>query len=705
MSKQLVAIAREFAFPSTSGLCLYLHTTYSGTPVTPRISDESWQLLWSHLFEPRSPTLPHAQLPIGGKIEFDIDLGKARWYESWIGMARRDLMDVPVSVTPSRPESLAHWRADSRTTTVLDDRTEQPDEPLDMLHLGRAPRNPVQRHVPRKLSLLDRYEATSVRSGSKLVPRDMSPPSPSPAAAVPEARHPLALSPIVQGGSEPASARKDIDRFVNSWRQSATVAASPMAATGQTSLDPVNLPNDMSLADPSLDDDVDATSELNLEDFQWSVSSLGPPDYDDDDLYSLDSWRLPSVHLDRRLEGSVLLSPTTCTSFGPPDWDDDYMSYSIASRLPSPDIAARMIDDCPPTPSTATSWGPPLSYPPSPARSALSYAPSVDVGQRCMSAVPLTPSTATSWGPPLSYPPSPATPYHVHTPDVAQRTFELEAPPLRRYPRLPPPEGLIEIGVAVQVAVHYDEEPVDPDREDVAGQEESADEESHYDDEEEEGVEVEVEPWRSVWPYNSTAEPSSAGAPAASPYSFVFPRRPTSPAVEEGDVAETVQSGGVASLVWPYYNTYAEEAAPAVQAAATREVAEEAPAASTSQFSMVWPYYTTQTEEPSTSVASEVQHFDDDVPPPPERKERKISPFTFVIPTYESPVTAILATAPAAAAAEEASTSTLPVSSSTAAPAPSWQHVWPMFGSRFAAISEEPVQSYTPRYPYFNLCK
>lgn len=613
-------------------------------------------MLWSHLFEPRSPTLQHAQLPIGGKIEFDIDLGKARWYESWIGMARRDHMDVPVSVAPSRAESLAHWRGDSRTT-VLDDQTEQHEEPLDILHLGRPPRGSSQRHIPRKLSLLDRFESSSVRSGSKLNPRNHSPPSPAPEPEPePELHHPSALSPIIQGGSEPATARKDIDKFVNSWRASATLVASPMAATGQTSLDPANMPNDLPINSPSAD--ADEYSELNLEDFQWSVTSLGPPDYDDEDLQSFRSWRLPSVHLDRRNEGSVCLTPTTCTSFGPPDWDDDYRSYvSYISRLPSPDLAARMIEDCPPTPSTATSWGPPLSYPPSP--SAMSYAPSVDIAQRAMSAVPLTPSTATSWGPPMSWPSTPATPYHVHTPDVGQRTFELGVPP-RRYPRPAPTEG------------------------------------------------AEAEPWKSVWPYNSTAE--TAEGAAGSPYSFVFPRRPSSPVafdevqVEQHPVRDiTSQVAGPSSLVWPYYNTYKEESAPAPivevmedESAPVQEV--EVPASHPAQpFSMVWPYFNTYQGGSSSSQAREISAADDTPPPPPPRV-RKESPFRFVFPKDEQPV---------------ASTSS-PLSTPAPAHSPSWTQVWPLFGQKFAGVDEETISaeqrlpsvlSRSTRYPYFNICE
>ena len=50
---------------------------------------------------------------------------------------------------------------------------------------------------------------------------------------------------------------------------------------------------------------------------------------DDDELESVESqWYPPSVHLDRRLQGSVCLTPTTCTSWGPPDDDFDFSPIS-----------------------------------------------------------------------------------------------------------------------------------------------------------------------------------------------------------------------------------------------------------------------------------------------------------------------------------------------------------------------------------------
>ncbi|KAI0092421.1 hypothetical protein BDY19DRAFT_482973 [Irpex rosettiformis] len=641
MSSQLSAIAREFAFPSTTGLCLYLHTSHGGIPITPRITDESWPLLWAHLFEPRSPASASApQLPIGGRIEFDIDPNKARWLDAWLGLLRRENLDVPVSAAPSRRGSLSHFREDSRTT-FHDDRTEEPLEGAPVILPPRISKTPVHRHVPRKLSLLDRLESSSARSGSKFAARAGN--SPSPPAFLDTVQRPsIGLSPIVQE-DEPKTAHKDIDTFVNSWRASASIMPSPLAATGQTSLDPVNLPNNIEITG-----DEDVRSELDLNDFQWSVSSVGPAEYEDEDDFdtcSFESWRLPSVHMDRRLEGSVCLTPTTCTSWGPPDWEEDrvyeahFAALAMAAMLPSPDIATRMLEDCPPTPSTATSWGPPLdwppspsarslaasvdvaqrcmsevpmtpstatswgpplSWPPSPVRSELSYAGSVDIGQRCMSEVPLTPSTATSWGPPLSYPPSPATPYHVHTPDVGQRIFNIEVPHPAPAPR---PRDLSLEGEA-------------------------------------------VEPWRNVWPYISTTSAQS------SPYTFVFPQRPATPP------SEPVEPQSVSSSPAP--------------------------------FAFGWPFFDVSTEP--TPIAAEVPPERsvepielDDVEDEPVVRVKKLSPFTVVFDSDPE-------SAPASVPSTPQATQEGP-----------WNQVWPYGPS--SSVEETPaseVHSPSLVWPYFN---
>jgi len=431
MYGQLAAIAREYNFPSTTGLCLYPHFVEDGVTMTPRISDETWPFIWSHVFE----ASPHSKSPISGKIEFDIDLRQARWYASWMASSHRD--EHSFSANPFIAHSVNHERGESKTTFQdVDDREES--------HFVAAI---AARHVPRKLSLVDRYDMISSRPGSRPASRSVLSPPEQPQMSS------QVLSPITQE-EEPKSARHELDDRVKSWRASAVLKQTPLAATGQTSLESSNMPNMLPIKDLLLETPDD---EFNLADYTWSISSAGP---NDNDPMSPLSWdRVPSVHIAGRMEGSVCLTPSDCTSFGPSDYTLPSPGPSIY-RLPSPDIAYRMYEDMPPTPTTATSWGAPIELPPSPPGSY--RAPSVDLGERLVFSRPVTPSTATSWGvaswpssplsseyrprsihldcgdfsrpvtpstatswgAPLSYPPSPTTPFYVSTPDAGHRGFE-----------------------------------------------------------------------------------------------------------------------------------------------------------------------------------------------------------------------------------------------------------------------------------------
>ncbi|GAW05370.1 salivary gland secretion 1 [Lentinula edodes] len=443
MYGQLSAIAREFNFPSTTGICLYFHFTENGITATPRISDESWQMIWSNVFD---PSFPAPRVPIVGKVEFDIDIRHARWYSAWIASTHREHVDVPASVGPSTAPSLAHFRGDSRNTEL---EINFQDDQLDNESISPPSITRHGRHVPKKLSLVDRLD-----SSLRAVARTAT------AAAHISPEHSAsarALSPIFQE-DEPKTAKLEdsLAKRVKSWRASASLTPSALAAKGQTSLEPANLPNTMSLDGVADGEDME---ELNLEDFTWSVSSLGPNDWEEGSVASRP--RLPSVHLANRMESSVCMTPSVCTSFGPSD-------YTLPSPIPSwarvmtPDIAHRMYEDCPPTPSTATSWGPPSEYPASPIsfgsvssvdlgdravfsppptpmtatswgppseypQSPMSFgrAPSVHLGDRLVFSPPPTPSTATTWGP-ASWPSSPITPFYVQTPDVGQRAFDPE---------------------------------------------------------------------------------------------------------------------------------------------------------------------------------------------------------------------------------------------------------------------------------------
>lgn len=395
-----------------------MHVNEGGVLYTPRISEESWGVLWGHLFDPNAPG-PSGGLPISGRIEFDIgrfrnrlaspsladtqfiDVAKARWYDSWVSASRRETASV-ASLSPTHVASM-HRCQESKTTVSLEDVQEQ-SQPVANAKTRTG-------YTPKRLSLVKRLDLAKSSppmplsipvQASETTSASMPEPHPTP--------HPLTkgtgLSPIVQ--DEVPFHREEIDNRVNSWRASATFETKLLTSTGQVSLDPVNMPNTLSLGHPAADDD-EIRSEIDPEDYSWSVTSAGPPSVLDS-LTSTSSHRVPSVHMDRRAIGSVPLTPETCTSWGPEDCDP-LSAVSSQFRLPSPDLGQRNLEYCPMTPTTATSWGPPSEYPPSPDPESqwLYYyrAPSLDLGQRVGWSRPVTPSTATSWGPPSEYPPSP----------------------------------------------------------------------------------------------------------------------------------------------------------------------------------------------------------------------------------------------------------------------------------------------------------
>jgi len=401
MFAQLTAIAREFNFPSTTGLCLYYHYNEDGLMLTPRISDDSWQTIWAHLSEPLPPT--ERRPLIGGKVEFDIDLRLARWYAAWLSAIHRENPEN-IAYYPSTAPSLAHFRGDSNVTGGRPFEDESSD-----IQQHSAPIS--TRHVPRKLSLVERYDASSARGDARPNLRaSVIPPEVTPGAA-------HVLSPIVQE-EEPRTARQFLDNRVNSWRASAIVKATPLAGTGQTSLDPPNLPNNMPIdAFVRGPDSPVSQKELNLEEFTWSISSLGPQSQGS--LSPVSCYHTPSVHLANRLEGSVCTTPSICTSFGP--LDDEFIDYVASPRVASPDIAYRFFDDSPLSPITATSWGAPLSYPPSPGMDYDFRISTPDIAHRFYEDCPASPMTATSWGPPSSYPPSPRCISPVPSLDLGER--------------------------------------------------------------------------------------------------------------------------------------------------------------------------------------------------------------------------------------------------------------------------------------------
>ncbi|KAA1136899.1 hypothetical protein PGTUg99_005587 [Puccinia graminis f. sp. tritici] len=94
LTLQLASIAREFSLPSTGGLSLHLSISSVDQPPIPgpRVTDESWSVLFGWAFEDNPPACAGLQaatgLPIAGRLEFDIDLKKARWFDAWAAAAQ-----------------------------------------------------------------------------------------------------------------------------------------------------------------------------------------------------------------------------------------------------------------------------------------------------------------------------------------------------------------------------------------------------------------------------------------------------------------------------------------------------------------------------------------------------------------------------------------------------------------------------------------
>lgn len=529
MYGQLAAIAKEFNFPSTAGVCLYLHVSEPGVNIAPRISDDAWQLLWNSYFNPddsNSPTTPSG-LPICGQIEFDVDVRKARWYESWLtGQEIRISLDE--SIPPSVAQTMSRWYQEHRE--VVHDTSDS------LLNDNAATTftAPVRsKPIPRPLTLSTRSDGLKSLAKYKVVGNSRETDAIEPVAAK---RAPSRLSPVVQV-DEPASNQKDIDALVRNWR-----ATTPMA--------PV-IPR-TGPAGESIPDTYDLPfSDIDMDDFQFSVSSAGPPsrwlasvELDDP---------LHSVGLDRRMLGSVVLTPSVATSFGP---DDSFPTptFSNASRFPSPDLAARMIEDSPATPTTATSWGAPLSWPATPASADRLASP--DMAARAFISVPNTPTTATSWGAPSVWPETPASVYYPVTPDLGRRAFG-STPPT---PTTATSWGAPEFWPPSPI------EDIRPSTPDIAAR-------AHDEEIEDLGA------YRFVWPFFDGDE--------AQPYKFVWP-------FLEGDETQPY------NLVWPFFegdetqpynfvwpflnhevNTISENGA----------VPSSSSLSEISPFSLVWPYF------------------------------------------------------------------------------------------------------------------
>ncbi|KAG9019536.1 hypothetical protein FRB90_000845 [Tulasnella sp. 427] len=455
---QLTAIAREFGLPSTIGVCMYLQIVDGSQSFAPRMSDESWQILWSPYLSPSDdnpPPSPTHGFPIAGRVEFDIDMSKAKWYTGWMNGTLRHVSHRGESSLDSTGTDMDKTKSVKDQDGAASESTQADNAPQRVRASSAAASGSTTQRAPRRLSLLDRRRtelaSISAPSGvpSRLAHYALENGSTSSQVTQDESRllpkdkkfashH---LSPIPQVDTPPASSllQKDVNALVHEWRKSSASIPTAVLATspGQPNTPPA--PTEQEEVETSrgttVAEGLEPRAAIDLADFDWSVSSHGPrTPYTPADSTPLSPRPARSIHLAERTYGSVILTPSTQTSWGPGISPAAFTPVSNASRYPSPDIAARMIEDSPCTPSTATSWGPSSSCWASSPVSQIIRLPSPDIAARMIEDSPCTPSTATTWGPPLSFPPTPAHYnvngdfYRLPSPDIAERTFDESMP-------------------------------------------------------------------------------------------------------------------------------------------------------------------------------------------------------------------------------------------------------------------------------------
>ncbi|KAJ1308649.1 hypothetical protein OPQ81_004343 [Rhizoctonia solani] len=385
LSAQLGTIAKEFNLPSTTGLCLYLHLP--DAPEAPRITDDVWPILWGRYLHSSDDSLPMG-LPVAGRVQFDIDTTAARWYPMWFAhVSRKELVPELARTIPTSPRS---------PRGVV-------STPSDATRVQKA---------PRPLALVPRQEpmpGVQIDSGPS--------PVPSPSKAVP---------PV---------ANKETVEKVRRWSELVTpepATLQPSPPAGESAVLPLNDSDTHATRSTTVGEPEIEPEPLNLDDFQWSITSAGPSS--PGSFITTASSRVPSIHILERVEGSVVLTPTTATSWGPHYDSEVELEPELEPEwhVRSPDVGERAEGSVLLTPSTATSWGAPLSYPPTPAQWAAMHelvrSPDLggarrgksewhalmdhiirtpDLGRRAEGSVLLTPSTATTWGPPSVYPVTP----------------------------------------------------------------------------------------------------------------------------------------------------------------------------------------------------------------------------------------------------------------------------------------------------------
>ncbi|KAG8860557.1 hypothetical protein FRB96_003811 [Tulasnella sp. 330] len=397
---QLNSITREFGLPSPIGICLYLQVTEGPHAFSPRLSDDTWSALWAPFLstfqEDRAPSLP-SSLPIAGRIEFDLDLRQAKWYQGWmngtlnleVGGQLRDgsydsmesgvggtgagvssgerAMGSNQSMTLAQVEDVADGYVDYASEAGLRRRSSLASRyfSLGAQSVASGTTTTRQHPPPRRLSLLGRREHPDLpsihpppqrQSTTRLSITSLQALTTETSIGgqlpTPIKTYPHGLSPIPQSNVDtPLSSRphhqKDVNSLVQRWRHSST-GASPIEPLETPQRSP--LAHTHSAVDPA-EEFTRRVAAMNMDDYTWSVSSLGPPSPLLSPLASVEP-RMNAQH-----EGERIASPTSTessfrTSWGPSDrtFDWNLGQEDEGHRYPTPDIAARMIEESPITP-------------------------------------------------------------------------------------------------------------------------------------------------------------------------------------------------------------------------------------------------------------------------------------------------------------------------------------------------------------------
>jgi hypothetical protein len=260
----------------------------------------------------------------GGSIEFDIDLNKAVWFDAWLSGALRDSEHTSPQLVTSPTLLGAHWRGYSKTTSADGQHVHDFSGSATLINNSRP--EMAHRHLPKKLSLVDRLDIRSVHVSPQ---SEKHPDSPSPTHD---------LSPIPQS-AVPRSSNSDLENRVKSWRASTELFPASMTEAYQEIPDADAVVHVTTMDEHALERNFRQGVKVGY------LSSVTPQSPLTLAMESpIPSPRLSSVYDGRRAHETILLAPATVTNWGPTN-DAKRSVTSSVSLLPSPNMRKRVFED------------------------------------------------------------------------------------------------------------------------------------------------------------------------------------------------------------------------------------------------------------------------------------------------------------------------------------------------------------------------